>query len=409
MALLVKKFGGSSVATPEKMRHIASRVLKERNPDDQIVIVVSAMGDTTDNLLNLASKVTDKHYARELDMLMSTGEQVSIAMMAMTFCSMGVPAQSFTGPQAGIIAEGVFGKGNIIDIKPARVFKALAAGKIAIVAGFQAITPEGEIITLGRGGSDTTAVALAGAVKADMCEIYTDVEGVYSADPRVVPNAVKMKEISNEEMLELARLGAGVMQPQSISMGSRFHVPIHVRSTFSDNEGTIIREDNFGEEKGPVCGVAEDYYVARIAAVGVENVPGTAAMIFNELDKNEIPVDMIVQSVRRINDRRGDIIFTVASTDLVEAKEVLEKLKVDGRINNILYDDNCAKVSIVGLEMLSAPGVEARIFGALGRKNINIDIVSSSKNSISCLVPRSKVDEAIRSIHAEFFKNKPQQ
>ena len=394
MALLVKKFGGSSVATPEKMRHIASRVLKERNPDDQIVIVVSAMGDTTDNLLKLASKVTDKHYARELDMLMSTGEQVSIAMMAMTFCSMGVPAQSFTGPQAGIIAEGVFGKGNIIDIKPARVFKALAAGKIAIVAGFQAITPEGEIITLGRGGSDTTAVALAGAMKADMCEIYTDVEGVYSADPRVVPNAVKMKEISNEEMLELARLGAGVMQPQSISMGSRFHVPIHVRSTFSDNEGTIIREDNF---------------VARIAAVGVENVPGTAAMIFNELDKNEIPVDMIVQSVRRINDRRGDIIFTVASTDLVEAKEVLEKLKVDGRINNILYDDNCAKVSIVGLEMLSAPGVEARIFGALGRKNINIDIVSSSKNSISCLVPRSKVDEAIRSIHAEFFKNKPQQ
>ena len=248
MALLVKKFGGSSVATPEKMRHIASRVLKERNPDDQIVIVVSAMGDTTDDLLNLASKVTDKHYARELDMLMSTGEQVSIAMMAMTFCSMGVPAQSFTGPQAGIIAEGVFGKGNIIDIKPARVFKALAAGKIAIVAGFQAITPEGEIITLGRGGSDTTAVVLAGAMKADMCEIYTDVEGVYSADPRVVPNAVKMKEISNEEMLELARLGAGVMQPQSISMGSRFHVPIHVRSTFSDSEGTIIREDNFGEK-----------------------------------------------------------------------------------------------------------------------------------------------------------------
>lgn len=405
MALYVKKFGGSSVATLEKMRHIVSRVLNDKKEEDQIIIVVSAMGNTTDDLLHLASKVENNPFNREMDMLISTGEQVSISLMAMIFNSMGTPAISLTGAQAGIIAEGVFGKGNIVDIKPERVFKALNEGKVVIVAGFQGITPQGDIITLGRGGSDTTAVALAGAMEADICEIYTDVKGVYSADPRIVPNAIKMKEITNAEMLELARLGAGVMHPQSVAMGKRYHVPIHVRSTFTHESGTIIKDSYSKQmESNLICGVAQDDNVARIAVLGLENMPGTAGMLFSELASNEVPVDMIVQSDRKLDDKTIDIIFTVASTDLHQAKFVLEQMKKQGKINKVMYDDNCAKVSIVGPEMLGTPGVAARIFGSLGKDNINIDIVSTSKNSISCLIPRTYINKAICAIHDEFFK-----
>lgn len=404
MALYVKKFGGSSVATPEKMLNIANRVLRDRKPGDKIVIVVSAMGDSTDDLLDLAAKVSDVNYARELDMLLSTGEQVSIALMAMTFKKLGVPAISLTGPQAGIVAGGGYGKATIDDVKPDRVFKELEAGNIVIVAGFQGMMPNGDIATLGRGGSDATAVALAGAMHADMCEIFTDVDGVYSADPRHVTGTIKMKEITNTEMLEMARLGAGVMQPRSVELGMKYHIPIHVRSTFTDEEGTIIREVCTMETRDDtVRGVAQDAHAARIAVLGLRNIPGVAYKIFSVLAENNITVDMIVQSVRNSNDDKTDIIFTIDDADLSDAKRVLDAMRDEGKVEEVIYDDDTAKVSVVGAGMLGRPGVAARMFGALGRAGVNIDIVSTSEISISCLILRKDLDKAVQAIHDEFF------
>ncbi len=404
MALYVKKFGGSSVATPEKMLNIANRVLRDRKPGDKIVIVVSAMGDSTDDLLDLAAKVSDVNYARERDMLLSTGEQVSIALMAMTFKKLGVPAISLTGPQAGIVAGGGYGKATIGDVKPDRVFKELEAGNIVIVAGFQGMMPNGDIATLGRGGSDATAVALAGAMHADMCEIFTDVDGVYSADPRHVTGTIKMKEITNTEMLEMARLGAGVMQPRSVELGMKYHIPIHVRSTFTDEEGTIIREVCTMETRDDtVRGVAQDAHAARIAVLGLRNIPGVAYKIFSVLAENNITVDMIVQSVRNSNDDKTDIIFTIDDADLSDAKRVLDAMRDEGKVEEVIYDDDTAKVSVVGAGMLGRPGVAARMFGALGRAGVNIDIVSTSEISISCLILRKDLDKAVQAIHDEFF------
>lgn len=404
MALYVKKFGGSSVATPEKMLNIANRVLRDRKPGDKIVIVVSAMGDSTDDLLDLAAKVSDVNYARERDMLLSTGEQVSIALMAMTFKKLGVPAISLTGPQAGIVAGGGYGKATIDDVKPDRVFKELEAGNIVIVAGFQGMMPNGDIATLGRGGSDATAVALAGAMHADMCEIFTDVDGVYSADPRHVTGTIKMKEITNTEMLEMARLGAGVMQPRSVELGMKYHIPIHVKSTFTDEEGTIIREVCTMETRDDtVRGVAQDAHAARIAVLGLRNIPGVAYKIFSVLAENNITVDMIVQSVRNSNDDKTDIIFTIDDADLSDAKRVLDAMRDEGKVEEVIYDDDTAKVSVVGAGMLGRPGVAARMFGALGRAGVNIDIVSTSEISISCLILRKDLDKAVQAIHDEFF------
>lgn len=404
MALYVKKFGGSSVATPEKMLNIANRVLRDRKPGDKIVIVVSAMGDSTDDLLDLAAKVSDVNYARERDMLLSTGEQVSIALMAMTFKKLGVPAISLTGPQAGIVAGGGYGKATIDDVKPDRVFKELEAGNIVIVAGFQGMMPNGDIATLGRGGSDATTVALAGAMHADMCEIFTDVDGVYSADPRHVTGIIKMKEITNTEMLEMARLGAGVMQPRSVELGMKYHIPIHVRSTFTDEEGTIIREVCTMETRDDtVRGVAQDAHAARIAVLGLRNIPGVAYKIFSVLAENNITVDMIVQSVRNSNDDKTDIIFTIDDADLSDAKRVLDAMRDEGKVEEVIYDDDTAKVSVVGAGMLGRPGVAARMFGALGRAGVNIDIVSTSEISISCLILRKDLDKAVQAIHDEFF------
>lgn len=404
MALYVKKFGGSSVATPEKMRNIARRVLSERQPGDQIVIVVSAMGDSTDDLLALAGQVTKEHYGREMDMLLTTGEQVSIALMALTFQTMGVPAVSLTAAQAGILAEGAYSKADIVDVRPDRVFRELADGKIVIVAGFQGVNRDGDVVTLGRGGSDTTAVALAGAMHADMCEIFTDVDGVYSADPRYVPDAVKIDEITNEEMLEMARLGAGVMQPKSVEMGMRYHIPIHVRSTFTKDAGTIIREDSTMDlTQFAVRGVAQDANIAKVAVLGVPNVPGVAYNVFHALAENHVSVDMIVQSIRSNETDKTDIIFTIENTDLDEAKKVLEGMKDKGVLPGVLYSDDKAKVSIVGAGMLGAPGIAARMFGALGQSGVNIDIISTSEISISCLIPRADLTKAVQAIHKEFF------
>lgn len=400
MALIVKKFGGSSVASPEKIYNVVNRVLRDKKEDDRVVVVVSAMGDTTDDLVSLARAVTSRPFGREMDRLLSTGEQVSIALVAMAFMEKGQPAVSMTGAQAGILSSDNHGKGRILTIDPSRVFKALDEGNVVVVAGFQGITDCGDITTLGRGGSDTTAVALAGAMQADVCEIFTDVEGVYSTNPRIVPNAVKLDEITYGEMLEMARLGAGVMQPRAVEMGSRYGVPIHVRSTFSDNEGTIIREDyTMKANEHVIQGVADDTNVAKVSVVGVENKPGIAHHIFQSLADKNVDVDMIVQSIRTVEDQKTDIVFTITLDDVVLAREVLDNLKAETKMEEYVINEKMAKVSIVGAGMLGEPGVAAQMFGILGEENINIEIISTSEISITCLIAEDRVKDAIRAIH----------
>lgn len=400
MTLIVKKFGGSSVASPEKIYNVVNRVLRDKKEDDRVVVVVSAMGDTTDDLVSLARAVTSRPFGREMDRLLSIGEQVSIALVAMAFMEKGQPAVSMTGAQAGILSSDNHGKGRILTIDPSRVFKALDEGNVVVVAGFQGITDCGDITTLGRGGSDTTAVALAGAMQADVCEIFTDVEGVYSTDPRIAPNAVKLDEITYGEMLEMARLGAGVMQPRAVEMGSRYGVPIHVRSTFSDNEGTIIREDyTMKANEHVIQGVADDTNVAKVSVVGVENKPGIAHHIFQSLADKNVDVDMIVQSIRTVEDQKTDIVFTITLDDVVLAREVLDNLKAETKMEEYVINEKMAKVSIVGAGMLGEPGVAAQMFGILGEENINIEIISTSEISITCLISEDRVKDAIRAIH----------
>ena len=386
------------------MRAIVQRVLKGKQEGDKIVIVVSAMGDTTDELVSLAKQITSKAYGREMDMLLSTGEQVSIALMAMAFQEVGQKAISFTGAQAGIKTSDAFNKGRILDLEPNRIMEALDEGNVVVVAGFQGITGHGDITTLGRGGSDTTAVAIAGAINADVCEIYTDVDGVYTSDPRVVPNAQKMKEITYGEMLEMAKLGAGVMQPRAVEMGSRFSVPIHVRSTFSEDEGTMIQEVCSMEIKQYLIrGVASDKNVAKITVLGIPNQPGHAYKIFSMLADSHVDVDMIVQSVRVAKEGVTDITFTIARTELPAAKDILNRLREEMPVEDILVDDKMAKVSIVGAGMAGHPGIAAGMFGVLGDNHINIEIISTSEISITCLIGEESVDTAVKAIHAHFF------
>lgn len=409
MALIVKKFGGSSVATVEKIMAVANRILSEKQPDDKIVMVVSAMGKTTDQLIALAKGINKDpyQYTREMDMLLTTGEQVSIALLTMAFETLGHPAISLTGSLAGMKTNSVHTKGKIIDINPQRVLDELAQGKIVVVAGFQGCQSNGDPVTLGRGGSDTSAVALAGALKADSCEIFTDVDGVYSADPRIVKDARKMREITYYEMLEMARLGAGVMQPRSVEMGQYFNIPIHVRSTFTTKTGTIIREDYTMEDKQfTIRGVAHDDKVAKIAVLGVPNNPGIAHSIFSALAEANVDVDMIVQSIRNIEKNVTDMVFTVAITDLSQAKKIVDKVADELNAIAVLIEEDVAKVSIVGAGMLGNPGIAARMFGALSKASINMEVISTSEISISCLIKGSMLNEAIKAIHVEFFPNK---
>lgn len=324
--------------------------------------------------------------------------------MAMAFKEAGHKAMSLTGAQAGITTSDAFNKGRILDIQPDRILAALNDDNIVIVAGFQGITDEGDITTLGRGGSDTTAVAIAGGLNADVCEIYTDVDGVYSSDPRIVPNAMKMSEITYGEMLEMAKLGAGVMQPRAVEMGSRFNVPIHVRSTFNDHIGTMIQEVCSMEIKQyMIRGVASDKNVAKITVLGIPNKPGFAYQIFSDLADKNIDVDMIVQSVRVANEGETDITFTISRSELAAAKDVLNKIREDMQISEILIDDKMAKVSVVGAGMAGHPGIAAGMFGVLGRNGINIEIISTSEISITCLIAEKYVDTAVKAIHAYFF------
>ena len=409
MALIVKKFGGSSVGTTEKIMNVAKRIIEEKKPGDQIVMVVSAMGDTTDDLIELAKGINSNpyQYSREMDMLLTTGEQVSISLLTMAFKSLGQKAISLTGSMVGMRTNSVHTKGKIVDIKPSRVRKELEKGKIVVVAGFQGADEKGDPVTLGRGGSDTSAVALAGALKADACEIYTDVDGVYSADPRLVPDARKMKEITYDEMLEMARLGAGVMQPRSVEMGMYFNIPIHVRSTFTNKPGTMIREAYTMEEKDfLIRGVAHDSNVAKVAVLGVPNDPGVAHAIFSALSEKNIAVDMIVQSIRNIEKNVTDMVFTITQDDLAEAKKIVDGVAEKLHAVAVLIEEDVAKVSIVGAGMLGNPGIATRMFGALADAKVNIDAISTSEISISCLIKGSQLKEAANAIHKEFFPEK---
>ena len=389
--------------------NVAKRIIEEKKPGDQIVMVVSAMGDTTDDLIELAKGINSNpyQYSREMDMLLTTGEQVSISLLTMAFKSLGQKAISLTGPMVGMRTNSVHTKGKIVDIKPSRVRKELEKGKIVVVAGFQGADEKGDPVTLGRGGSDTSAVALAGALKADACEIYTDVDGVYSADPRLVPDARKMKEITYDEMLEMARLGAGVMQPRSVEMGMYFNIPIHVRSTFTNKPGTMIREAYTMEEKDfLIRGVAHDSNVAKVAVLGVPNDPGVAHAIFSALSEKNIAVDMIVQSIRNIEKNVTDMVFTITQDDLAEAKKIVDGVAEKLHAVAVLIEEDVAKVSIVGAGMLGNPGIATRMFGALADAKVNIDAISTSEISISCLIKGSQLKEAANAIHKEFFPEK---
>ena len=407
MALIVKKFGGSSVATPEKIKQVAQRVLRDTKPGDQVAVVVSAMGDTTDDLLTLVRQVTNNMPLREMDMLLTTGEQVSIALLAAAFETLGQPACSFTGAQAGILTNKNHTKARILSVDGTKVKAALNAGKVAVIAGFQGVTEYGEITTLGRGGSDTTAVAIAGALKADTCEIFTDVDGVYSADPRIVPDARKMQEVTYSEMLEMARLGAGVMQPRAVELGERGDVIIHVRSTFSADAGTMIRREYTMQEKDFVIrGVAHDANVAKIAVLGVPDQPGIAHQIFSALANENIDVDMIVQSVRNSEQNIIDLLFTVAKPELDRAVALVKTLQTKMGFLGVQVDTNVAKISVVGAGMLGNPGIAATMFGALADANINIGVISTSEISISCLIGADQIKEAANAVHARFFPPK---
>jgi aspartate kinase len=399
MPLIVQKFGGSSVANPEKILRAARRAIRAQQEGNQVVMVVSAMGDTTDDLLDLAAKITDKPPAREMDMLLSTGEQVSVALMAIAIHSLGNQAVSLTGAQIGVKTDGTFRKARIKSIETARLRKSLDEGNIVIAAGFQGIDDDFNITTLGRGGSDTTAVALAAVLRADACEIYTDVDGVYTTDPRVVPEARRVSRIGYDEMLELASLGAGVMHSRSIEFGKKFDVPIHVRSSFTDQPGTMIVAEPERPDL-PVSGAAITKDEARITIEGVPDKPGVSLEIFARIAAKNISVDMIVQNVGESG--KADISFTVPQNELAAALDAVRDANNLVGAEAITSDDQVAKVSVVGLGMARQTGVAQKMFRALADAGINIQMITTSEIKISVLVSRDRAQEALRIVHGAF-------
>lgn len=401
MSLIVQKYGGSSVANAERIQNVARRVVKTRNRGNQVVVVVSALGDTTDNLIDLANQITSSPSTREMDMLLATGEQISVALLAMAIQTLGKKAISFTGPQVGIITDLTHTKAKILDINTDRISKALRDGNIVIVAGFQGKTVTEEITTLGRGGSDLTAVALAKALKADDCEIYTDVDGIYTADPRIVPDARKMDVISYDEILELAALGARVMQARSVEVGKKFNVPIWVKSSMIENpKGTLITKENKSMEDALVSGVALDDDQAKITIFGVPDQPGIAAKIFKILSDDRVNVDMIIQN--KTESKSTDISFTVTKSELNSAMRSVEKAAKAVKAAHTVCDKNVAKVSAVGVGMKSHSGVASKMFDALAKKRINIQMISTSEIKISVVVDANKGKDAVRAIHSVF-------
>ena len=397
--LIVKKFGGTSVANKERIYNVARRCIEDYKKGHSVVVVLSAMGDTTDDLLALANDINPNANKRELDMLLSTGEQVSVSLMAMAMHAMDVPAVSLNAFQVGMNCTSRYGNARFKRIDTDRINHELDSRKIVIVTGFQGITKYDDYATLGRRGSDTTAVALAAVLHADLCEIYTDVDGVYTADPRIVPNARKLSEITYDEMLELATAGAKVLHNRSVEMAKKYSVPMVVRSSLNESEGTVVKEV-VKMEKMLITGVAANKNTARISVIGVEDRPGIAFKIFNKLAKNNINVDIILQSVGR--DGTKDISFTVSQDDLKDALAILEENKEPLTIKNITHNEGVAKVSIVGAGMMTNPGVASKLFEALFNYGININMISTSEIRITVLVEESEIDKAVRAIHEKF-------
>ncbi|ARU63357.1 aspartate kinase [Tumebacillus avium] len=400
MALIVQKFGGSSVANPERIKRVASRVAETAQGGNRVVVVVSAMGDTTDDLIGLAEQLTDSPSAREMDMLLTTGEQISVALLAMAVQTLGMQSVSLTGYMAGISTEAVHGKARITGIDPARIHRELDAGQVVIVAGFQGMSELGNITTLGRGGSDTTAVALAAAIGADLCEIYTDVDGVYTTDPRVVQAAKKLDRISYDEMLELANLGAGVLHPRAVEFAKQYNVALMVRSSFNKNIGTLVEEEAQMEQGMIVRGIAHDMNVVKVSLVGVQSRIGNLHKIFQALAEASVNVDIIVTSV--VHEGVSDISFTIEHGDLNAAMPVLEALVPEFGGPVFEMEEDLAKVSIVGAGMISNPGVAAQMFGALSEAGIGIKMVSTSEIKVSCVVDKERAHEAVRVLHSTF-------
>ena len=401
MALIVQKYGGTSVADLDKIRKIAQKLAGLQQEGNQVVVVVSAMGKTTDALVEMIYNLSQTPPERELDMLLSTGEQVTIALLSTALETFGVKAVSLTGRQAGMLTDSNHSRAKIINIDPKRILGELSQGKVVVVAGFQGTDQEEEITTLGRGGSDTTAVALAAALKADVCEIYTDVSGIFTIDPNMVKNARKLPFISYDEMLELANLGARVMHPRAVEYGKRYKVKIHVRSSFSEEEGTIIREVTSLEEKFIVSGIACDVNLAKMAIIGVPDKPGIAAQVFTRIADAGINVDLIVQSIRK--EQENDILFTVNKDDLPKTLSLLKAASDLIGAKEIYYDENVAKISIIGAGMANSPGVAAVMFKALAEKEINIEIISTSEIKVSCLIKKDKINLAAETVHDAFM------
>ncbi|HEV8311387.1 MAG TPA: aspartate kinase [Methylomirabilota bacterium] len=400
MSLIVQKYGGSSVADPEKIKGVARRVVETAKAGHRVVVVVSAMGKTTDGLIRLAHEITPAPNARELDMLLATGEQVSIALLAMATEALGYRARSFTGEQAGIRTDEAHTRARIVGIDADKVRRALDDGHVAIVAGFQGVTAGDDITTLGRGGSDLTAVALAAALQADVCEIYTDVDGVYTADPNIVPEARKLSRISYDEMLEMASLGARVLQSRSVEFAKKYGVPVHVRSTFKADLGTLVTKEDPRMEAVIVTGVTHDRTQAKVSILRVPDRPGIAAQVFGAVADHGIVVDMIVQNISR--DGYTDISFTLARTDREKTVTVLSEVARRIGAEGATYDDRIAKVSIVGVGMRSHSGVAARMFQALSREGINIQMISTSEIAVSCVIEDKYAELAVRALHEVF-------
>jgi len=406
MGLVVQKYGGSSVADATAIKRVAARIVETKKAGHKVVVVVSAMGDTTDELIDLANQVTPMPPPRELDMLLTAGERISMALLAMAVGQLGFEARSFTGSQAGVITDSAHGKARIIDVTPGRIQSALDEGAIAIVAGFQGVSQDSkDVTTLGRGGSDTTAVALAAALEADVCEIYTDVDGVFSADPRIVPTARHLSSISYDEMLELAAGGAKVLHLRCVEYAKRFDLPIHVRSSFSNNPGTwIVRERTLGEEMEQpiIAGIAHDRSDAKITIVGVPDRPGVAAAIFQTIADAQINIDMIVQNVSALTTGLTDISFTLPKSDGQVAVSTLKRIQKEIGFQNLIFDDGIGKISLVGAGMRSHPGVSATLFSALAEANVNIEMISTSEIRISVVVRENDLEKAVKAIHSAF-------
>ncbi len=405
MGLVVQKYGGSSVGSAERIKRVAERIVATRKDGHDVVVVVSAMGDTTDNLMDLAQQVSPAPPPRELDMLLTSGERISNALVAMAISTLGAQARSFTGSQAGVITDSAHGKARIIDVTPGRIRAALDKGHIALVAGFQGVSQDTkDITTLGRGGSDTTAVALAAALHADVCEIYTDVDGVFTADPRIVPNAAKLDTITYEEMLEMAASGAKVLMLRCVEYARRYGVPVHVRSSYSDLDGTIVQGsmEDLTMEQALITGVAHERGEAKVTVTAVPDQPGVAAKIFRTIADAEIDIDMVVQNISRAAEGKTDITFTLPKADGPTAVAALNARKDAIGFDQIVFNDHVGKVSLIGAGMRSHPGVTATFCEALAAAGVNIDIISTSEIRISVLVRDVELDTAVRALHAAF-------